>query len=183
MADGGASTIIMLVTALLISSAASAVLIQEWAATSRAIQQQQEGLQVSEQISIDFAGDPMMVELSTATNPNEIHFYLLNSGSHTLKHSNAGGDVYLTVFVQGVLLDETSIDADFVPLFNEDTNTFQTPTQWEPNVMMEISLSHTSFNDFSDQDNIKLYVTARSNEVSGLSMSTSMSEEVRLHEV
>ena len=113
MADGGASTIIMLVTALLISSAASAVLIQEWSSTSRVMQQQQNGLQLSEEIGIDFAGDPMMVALELGATPgalNEITFYIQNTGVHSMDEDS------LAVVVDGVTLPQTSItNLEFFP--------------------------------------------------------------------
>jgi archaellum component FlaG (FlaF/FlaG flagellin family) len=165
MADGGASTIIMLVTALLISSAASAVLIQEWSSTSRVIQQQQKGLQLSEQIGIDFAGDPMMVELSSNPNPNEITFFILNTGAHTMDESS------LAVLVNGVTVG--IIDTDFVPA----------SAAWNPNVLLEVTVSDTSFDTFGDEESITIYATVRSVEVSGISMSTSMTEEVQLNEI
>ena len=77
MADGGVSTYIMLITALLVSSSVSAVLIQEWSSTSRVIQQQQRGMQFSEELGIDFAGDPMNVHIDRTTTPDEITFYVL----------------------------------------------------------------------------------------------------------
>ena len=166
MADGGSSTIIMLVTALLISSAASAVLVQEWSSTSRAIQTQQKGLQLSEEIGIDFAGDPMTVSLSTATNPNQIIFYIQNTGIHVMDEST------LAVLIDGVNLNAASISTTYVPAL----------ANWAPNVLLRVTLADASFNGFTDNTEVSIYASARSVSVAGITMSTSMNEEVRLSE-
>ena len=165
MADGGSSTIIMLVTALLISSAASAVLVQEWSSTSRAIQTQQKGLQLSEEIGIDFAGDPMTVSLSTATNPNQIIFYIQNTGIHVMDETT------LAVLVEGVNLNSASISTSYVPVISAN---------WAPNVLLQVTLADASLNGFADNTEVSIYASARSVSVAGITMSTSMNEEVRL---
>jgi len=165
MADGGTSTIIMLVTALLISSAASAVLVQEWSSASRAIQTQQKGLLLSEEIRIDFAGDPMMVSLSTAPNPNVILFYLQNTGVHVMN------DATLSVLVNGVSINTGSITTSYVPVVSPN---------WAPNVLLQVTIRDASFNLFTDDTEVSLYASVRSVDVTGISKSASMSEEVRL---
>jgi archaellum component FlaG (FlaF/FlaG flagellin family) len=167
MADGGSSTIIMLVTALLISSAASAVLVQEWSSTSRAIQTQQKGLQLSEEIGIDFAGDPMTVSLSTATNPNQIIFYIQNTGVHVMDETT------LAVLVEGVNLNSASIITSYVPVISAN---------WAPNVLLQVTLADASLNGFADNTEVSIYASARSVSVAGITMSTSLNEEVRLSE-
>ena len=167
MADGGSSTIIMLVTALLISSAASAVLVQEWSSTSRAIQTQQKGLQLSEEIGIDFAGDPMTVSLSTATNPNQIIFYIQNTGVHVMDETT------LAVLVEGVNLNSASISTSYVPVISAN---------WAPNVLLQVTLADASLNGFAGNTEVSIYASARSVSVAGITMSTSMNEEVRLSE-
>jgi archaellum component FlaG (FlaF/FlaG flagellin family) len=166
MADGGASTIIMLVTALLISSAASAVLVQEWSSTTRAIQYQQKGLELSAEIGIDFAGDPMMVSITTGA-PNAITFYIQNTGSHPMDATS------LAVLVDGVSIPNPSITTAFVPIAS---------AQWNPNVLLEVTLTDNALNALNDDDEISIYATARSVVVSGISMSVSLNEEVQLHE-
>ena len=85
----------------------------EWSSTSRVIQQQQKGLQLSEEIGIGFAGDPMMVSIQFAANPgdfNEITFYIQNTGLHTMDETS------LAVIVDGITLDDSSItNLQFVP--------------------------------------------------------------------
>ena len=169
MADGGTSTIIMLVTALLISTAASAVLVQEWSSTTRIIQKQQKGLQLSEEIAIDFAGDPMMVSLTTSgvSGDKQLTFYIQNTGSHVMDHLS------LAVLINGESLDFLPISLDFVPL---------TSTTWAPNTLLRVMFENPSFNALNDNTEISLFATARSVEVSGMSMSANLNEEVRLHE-
>jgi archaellum component FlaG (FlaF/FlaG flagellin family) len=167
MADGGASTIIMLVTALLISSAASAVLVQEWSSTTRAIQYQQKGLELSAEIGIDFAGDPMMVSIITTGPSNVITFYIQNTGSHPMDATS------LAVLVDGVSIPNPSITTAFVPIAS---------AQWNPNVLLEVTLTDNALNALNDDDEISIYATARSVVVSGISMSVSLNEEVQLHE-
>ena len=165
MADGGSSTIIMLVTALLISSAASAVLVQEWSSTSRAIQTQQKGLQLSEEIGIDFAGDPMMVSLNLVPNPNQITFYIQNTGVHVMDETT------LAVLIDGVNLNSASISTSYVPIVS---------INWAPNVLLQVTLADASFNGFVDNTEVSIYASARSVAVTGITMSASMNEEVRL---
>ena len=171
MADGGASTIIMLVTALLISSAASAVLIQEWSSTSRVMQQQQNGLQLSEEIGIDFAGDPMMVALELGATPgalNEITFYIQNTGVHSMDEDS------LAVVVDGETLPQTSItNLEFFP---------NTAVDWAPHVLLEVKMADSAFDGYADSEEISIYAIARSISVAGISMSAEMVEEVQLHE-
>ena len=171
MADGGASTIIMLVTALLISSAASAVLIQEWSSTSRVMQQQQNGLQLSEEIGIDFAGDPMMVSLELGAAPgalNEITFYIQNTGVHSMDENS------LAIVVDGETLDDGSItNLEFFP---------NTAVDWDPNVLLEVKMADSAFDGYGDLEEISIYAIARSVSISGISMTAEMSEEVQLHE-
>jgi archaellum component FlaG (FlaF/FlaG flagellin family) len=169
MADGGSSTIIMLVTALLISSAASAVLVQEWSSTSRAIQTQQKGLQLSEEIGIDFAGDPMMVSLNIVPNPtpNQIIFYIQNTGVHVMDETT------LAVLVEGVNLNSASISTSYVPVISAN---------WAPNVLLQVTLADASLNGFAGNTEVSIYASARSVSVAGITMSTSLNEEVRLSE-
>ena len=84
MADGGASTFIMLITGLLISSSVSALLITEWSAMARTAQKNQQGITFTGELGLDFAGDPMMVDVDTSGSTPSITFYLQNTGIHPL---------------------------------------------------------------------------------------------------
>ena len=162
MADGGASTYIMLITALLVSSSASAVLIQEWSSSSRVIQHQQRGLQFSEELGIDFAGDPMNVNLVPLT--DTITFYILNTGEHTMNETK------MEVLIDGLSISSSEVTTSFVG----------SATDWNPNVMLEVEVSNLSFNSYNDGDDISIFTTVVSDSVSGMSASASFGVEVRL---
>ena len=87
MADGGASSFIFLTTALLVSGLVSVVLINQWGDMAQITAQETAALEVQEATSVDFAGDPMMVALNTSASPNEITFYLQNTGTTLLDAS------------------------------------------------------------------------------------------------
>ncbi|HJL97229.1 MAG TPA: hypothetical protein QF401_03670 [Candidatus Poseidoniaceae archaeon] len=162
MADGGASTYIMLITALLVSSSASAVLIQEWSSSSRVIQHQQRGLQLSEELGIDFAGDPMNVNLVPLT--DTITFYILNTGEHTMNETK------MEVLIDGLSISSSEVTTSFVG----------SATDWNPNVMVEVEVSNSSFSSYNDGDDISIFTTVVSDSVSGMSASASFGVEVRL---
>ena len=125
MADGGASTFIMLITGLLISSAVSALLITEWTNTAKVAQVQQRGAQLSSELSIEFAGDPMMVDFDNSTSTETITFHALNTGQHPMDETQ------LSVFVDG--RSPTAISVSFVG----------SATEWNSNVLLEIELQYT----------------------------------------
>ena len=87
MADGGASSFIFLTTALLVSGLVSVVLINQWGDMAQLTAQETAALEVQEATSVDFAGDPMMVDLDTSASPNEITFFLQNTGTTLLNSS------------------------------------------------------------------------------------------------
>ena len=162
MADGGASTFIMLITGLLISSAVSALLITEWTNTAKVAQIQQRGAQLSSELSIEFAGDPMMVDFDNSTSTETITFYALNTGLHPMDESQ------LSVFVDGN--PPTAISVSFVG----------TATEWNPNVLLEIELQYTGTSGYAEGDDVALYAVATSETIGGLSSSASRNTEVRL---
>ena len=167
MADGGVSTYIMLITALLVSSSVSAVLIQEWSSTSRVIQQQQRGMQFSEELGIDFAGDPMNVHIDRTTTPDEITFYVLNTGEHRIDEDQ------MEILIDGQVIPNTGVSTSFVGT--------PAPLAWDSNVLMEIVLSNTSFNSLTDNTDLSVFVTVNSEEVAGITSSASFNNEVRLN--
>lgn len=75
----------------------------------------------------------------------------------------------------GVLVDGVNVDVDstaFVPAGSGI---------WSPNVLLEVTLV-VGANEFDDGQEISIYAIARSDDVSGISVSASMNEEVRLNE-
>ncbi|MCH1422622.1 MAG: hypothetical protein L7U62_03910 [Candidatus Poseidoniaceae archaeon] len=167
MADGGASAYIMLISALLVSSSASVVLIQEWSSTSRVIQDQQRGLQITEELGIDFAGDPMNVNIDRTGTDHEITFYVMNVGEHPMDETQ------MEVLIDGLSIASTSITTSLMGT--------PTPTEWNPNGLLEISVSDNAFNSYVDDTDISIFVTARSEPVAGFTSSASFAEEVRLN--
>ena len=111
----------------------------------------------------------MMVSLTTSgvSGDKQITFYIQNTGSHVMDHLS------LAVLINGESLDFLPISLDFVPL---------TSTTWAPNTLLKVMFEDPSFNTLADNTEISLFATARSIEVSGISMSENFNEEVRLHE-
>lgn len=164
MADGGASTFIMLITGLLISSSVSALLITEWSSAARAAQKDQQGMKLANELGVEFAGDPMMVDLNTTASPQQITFYLQNTGEHPLDTTG------IAVLVNGVA--PSSI-----------TTYILDGTTWDPSGLVVVELEDASYatsSSISEGNDISLYAIVQSEAVSGLRSSASMSEEVRL---
>tara|TARA_B110000305_G_C19236651_1_gene537844 strand:- start:15 stop:512 length:498 start_codon:yes stop_codon:yes gene_type:complete len=164
MADGGASTFIMLITGLLISSSVSALLITEWSAMARAAQKDQQGVQFSNELGVEFAGDPMMVDLNTSANPQEITFYLQNTGEHPMDES------VIEVLVNG--LAPTTITPFLI-----------TGTTWDPGELVAIQIKDSDYAtnaDISEGEDVRIFAIVTSDSVGGMSSSTTMSVEVRL---
>jgi len=163
MADGGASTFIMLITGLLISSSVSALLITEWSAMARVAQKNQQGITFNSELGIDFAGDPMMVDVET--NPTgKITFYLQNIGEHTMDHTK------MEVLVNGVAPTSSP------------SATPVTGSSWDSNELVKIEIVDSAYgtSPFATGDDIRLYTIVSSNSVSGMYGSASMNVEVRL---
>ncbi len=164
MADGGASSFIMLVTALLISGAAGTILIDQWGSAVRAMSDNQQKAEHQSKVSIDFAGDPMMVVMDS-TSSNDITIHVLNSGEIEMSTSN------FEVFVDGEAPSSTS------------TSISPSGTDWLSGYVMEITLSDAGYSSLNDNQDIKIFVTATSETFAGHTYTTSFSKEVRLHEI
>jgi archaellum component FlaG (FlaF/FlaG flagellin family) len=164
MADGGASSFIMLVTALLISGAAGTILIDQWGSAVRVMSDNQQKAEHQSKVSIDFAGDPMMVIMDSASN-NDITIHVLNSGEIEMNTT------IFEVYVNGQLPSSTS------------TAISPSGTKWVSGYIMEITLSDAGYSSLSDNQDIKLFVTATSEFFGGHTYTTSFSKEVRLHEI
>ena len=162
MADGGASTFIMLITGLLISSSVSAVLISEWSSMARAAQKDQQSITFANELGVEFAGDPMMVDLYT-TGSQEITFYLQNTGEHPLDRNDIA-----------VLVNGTAPATITTYIVNSGT--------WNSNDIIVVELQDTNFGTtpYVEGNDIKLFVIVGSETVSGLRSSASMNIEVRL---
>ena len=163
MADGGASSFIFLTTALLVSGLVSVVLINQWGDMAQITAQETAALEVQEATSVDFAGDPMMVALNTSASPNEITFYLQNTGTTLLDTST------LVVIVDGQTVT-SSITSTLVPASGD----------WDEAHLLEVTVNSSSWS-YQSGDDVVITVVVSSEVTNGYRGSDSMSVEVRLH--
>ncbi|CAI8297344.1 MAG: Uncharacterised protein [Euryarchaeota archaeon UBA443] len=163
MADGGASSFIFLTTALLVSGLVSVVLINQWGEMAQVTSQETAAIEVQEATSVDFAGDPMMVDLNTTASPNEITFFLQNTGTTLLDSST------LVVIVDGQTVT-SSINSSLVPATGD----------WDEGHLLQVTVNSSSW-AYQSGDDISLTVVVSSEITNGYRGSDSMSVEVRLH--
>ena len=163
MADGGASSFIFLTTALLVSGLVSVVLINLWGDMAQITAQETAALEVQEATSVDFAGDPMMVALNTSATPDEITFYLQNTGTTLLDTST------LVVLVDGQTVT-SSITSTLVPATGD----------WDEAHLLEVTVSSNSWT-YQSGDDVSITAVVSSEVTNGYRGSDSMSVEVRLH--
>ena len=163
MADGGASSFIFLTTALLVSGLVSVVLINQWGDMAQITAQETAALEVQEATSVDFAGDPMMVALNTSATPDEITFYLQNTGTTVLDSST------LVVLVDGQTVT-SSITSTLVPATGD----------WDEAHLLEVTVSSNSWT-YQSGDDVLITAVVSSEVTNGYRGSDSMSVEVRLH--
>tara|TARA_B100001079_G_scaffold192576_1_gene166418 strand:+ start:505 stop:999 length:495 start_codon:yes stop_codon:yes gene_type:complete len=163
MADGGASSFIFLTTALLVSGLVSVVLINQWGDMAQITAQETAALEVQEATSVDFAGDPMMVALNTSATPDEITFYLQNTGTTVLDSST------LVVLVDGQTVT-SSITSALVPATGV----------WDEAHLLEVTVSSNSWT-YQSGDDVLITAVVSSEVTNGYRGSDSMSVEVRLH--
>ena len=163
MADGGASSFIFLTSALLVSGLVSVVLINQWGDMAQITAQETAALEVQEATSVDFAGDPMMVALNTSASPDEITFYLQNTGTTVLDAST------LVVLVDGQTVT-SSITSALVPATGV----------WDEAHLLEVTVSSNSWT-YQSGDDVSITAVVSSEVTNGYRGSDSMSVEVRLH--
>ena len=164
MADGGASSFIFLTTALLVSGIVSVVLINEWGDMAKASQDQTRAMEVEQDTSLGFAGDPMMVAYNSTLNPDEMTFYLQNTGTTLLDTST------LVVIVDGTTVT-SSITTAIVPATGAD---------WDSQHLVEVTVNSSSW-AYADGTDVSLTVIVSSEVTNGYRGSDTISLEVRLH--
>ena len=125
--------------------------------------QQTAAIEVQEATSVDFAGDPMMVDLNTTASPNEITFFLQNTGTTLLDSST------LVVIVDGQTVT-SSINSSLVPATGD----------WDEGHLLQVTVNSSSW-AYQSGDDISLTVVVSSEITNGYRGSDSMSVEVRLH--
>ncbi|HJM54728.1 MAG TPA: hypothetical protein QGI72_00620 [Poseidonia sp.] len=164
MADGGASSFIMLVTALLVSGSVSTILINEWSKVANAMEKEERKASGAHGVSVDFAGDPMMVSFEDpALGDDELTVYVLNSGIHEMSTT-------FEFLVNGIA--PTTISTSISP----------SGTDWLPGYLLEITASDNAL-AYSDGDDAKIFFVGISEPVVGYQHSATMNMEVRLNEV
>lgn len=164
MADGGASSFIMLVTALLISGSVSTILINEWNKVARAAESDERKSAGSLGVSVDFAGDPMMVGFEDpAVGDDELTVYVLNSGIHEMSTT-------FEFLINGVA--PATMTTSIAP----------SGTDWLPGYLLEITASDSSLS-YTDGDDASLFFVGISESVQGYQHSATMNKEVRLNEI
>lgn len=164
MADGGASSFIFLATALLVSGLVSVVLINEWGDMAKASQDQSRAMEVNQATSLGFAGDPMMVAYDDTLNPDEMTFYLQNTGTTLLDTST------LVVLVDGITVTSTVTTA-IIPAAGTD---------WDSNHLVEVTVNSSSW-AYADGTDVSLTVIVSSEVTNGYRGTDTISLEVRLH--
>jgi archaellum component FlaG (FlaF/FlaG flagellin family) len=164
MADGGASSFIFLTTALLVSGLVSVVLINQWGDMARASQDQTRAMEVNQDTSLGFAGDPMMVAYNSTLNPDEMTFYLQNTGTTLLDTST------LIVLVDGSTVT-SSITTAIIPAAG---------TAWDSNHLVEVTVNSTSWS-YANGTDVSLTVIVSSEVTNGYRGTDTISLEVRLH--
>jgi archaellum component FlaG (FlaF/FlaG flagellin family) len=164
MADGGASSFIMLVTALLVSGSVSTILINEWNKVARAVESDERKSSGALGVSVDFAGDPMMVGFEDpAVGDDEMTVYVLNSGIHEMSTT-------FELLINGVT--PATITTSISP----------SGTDWLPGYLLEITASDNALT-YTDGDDASLFFVGISESVQGYQHSATMNKEVRLHEI
>ena len=125
--------------------------------------QETAALEVQDATSVDFAGDAMMVALNTSASPNEITFYLQNTGTTLLDTST------LVVIVDGQTVT-SSITSTLVPASGD----------WDEAHLLEVTVNSSSWS-YQSGDDVAITVVVSSEVTNGYRGSDSMSVEVRLH--
>ena len=164
MAGSGASSFIFLTTALLVSGLVSVVLINEWGDMAKTSQDQTRAMEDQQATSLGFAGDPMMVAYDDSLNPDEMTFYLQNTGTTLLDTST------LVVIVDGSTVTST-ITTAIVPA---------TGAVWDSQHLVEVTVNSSSW-AYADGTDVSLTVIVSSEVTNGYRGTDSISLEVRLH--
>jgi archaellum component FlaG (FlaF/FlaG flagellin family) len=162
MADGGASSFIFLTTALLVSGLVSVVLINQWGDMAKSSQEQTRAMEINQDTSLGFAGDPMMVAYNSTS--KDMTFYLQNTGSTVLDTST------LVVLVDGTTVT-SSITTVIIPAAGTD---------WDSNHLVEVTVNSSSWS-YANGTDVSLTVIVSSEVTNGYRGTDTISLEVRLH--
>ena len=161
MSDGGVTSMVMLVVALLVSGVAGVVLVDSWGDISRTLGKQRIKAEMDASTQIDFSGDPMN-SIYVNVDPEDITFYLQNSGTQTLDTSSVG------VSVDGVSIPTTDITV--AVLGGGD---------WVSGQVVSVNVEDSDF-AFSDGDEVKVSVVVMSEQSRGVKGADTLHGTLRL---
>ena len=161
MSDGGVTSMVMLVVALLVSGVAGVVLVDSWGDISRTLGKQRIKAEMDASTQIDFSGDPMN-SIYVNVDPEDITFYLQNSGTQPLDTSSVG------VSVDGVSIPTTDITV--AVLGGGD---------WASGQVVSVNVEDSDF-AFSDGDEVKVSVVVMSEQSRGVKGADTLHGTLRL---
>ena len=161
MADGGATSMLMMVVALLVSGIAGVVLVDSWGDISQTLGKQRIKAEMDASTQIDFSGDPM-TSIYVTVDPEDITFYLQNSGTQTLDTSSVG------VMVDGVSIPTTDITVSVLG-----------GGDWASGQVVSVNVEDSDF-AFSDGDEVKVSIVVMSEQSRGVKGADTLHGTLRL---
>ncbi|MDP6011508.1 MAG: hypothetical protein QF707_06915 [Candidatus Poseidoniaceae archaeon] len=161
MADGGATSMLMMVVALLVSGIAGVVLVDSWGDISQTLGKQRIKAEMDASTQIDFSGDPM-TSIYVTVDPEDITFYLQNSGTQTLDTSSVG------VMVDGVSIPTTDITVSVLG-----------GGDWASGQVVSVNVEDSDFT-FSDGDEVKVTIVVMSEQSRGVKGADTLHGTLRL---
>ena len=161
MAEGGVTSMIMLVVALLVSGVAGVVLVDSWGDVSQTLGKQRVKSEMDASTRIDFAGDPMNSAYDNV-DPEDITFYLQNSGTQTLDTASLG------VIVDGVSIPTSDITVSVLG-----------GGAWASGQVVSVNVEDSDF-AYSDGDEVKVSIVVMSEQYKGIKGSDTLQGTLRL---
>ncbi len=161
MAEGGVTSMIMLVVALLVSGVAGVVLVDSWGSVSDTLGKQRIKAEMDASTQIDFSGDPMN-SIYDNTDPEDITFYLQNSGTQTLDTSSVG------VTVDGISIPTSDITVSVLG-----------GGVWASGQVVSVNVEDSDFS-YSDGDEVKVSIVVMSEQSRGVKGADTLQGTLRL---
>lgn len=151
----------MMVVALLVSGIAGVVLVDSWGDISQTLGKQRIKAEMDASTQIDFSGDPM-TSIYVTVDPEDITFYLQNSGTQTLDTSSIG------VMVDGVSIPTTDITVSVLG-----------GGVWASGQVVSVNVEDSDFT-FSDGDEVKVSIVVMSEQSRGVKGADTLHGTLRL---
>ena len=152
---------LMMVVALLVSGIAGVVLVDSWGDISQTLGKQRIKAEMDASTQIDFSGDPM-TSIYVTVDPEDITFYLQNSGTQTLDTSSIG------VMVDGVSIPTTDITVSVLG-----------GGDWASGQVVSVNVEDSDFT-FSDGDEVKVSIVVMSEQSRGVKGADTLHGTLRL---